>query len=736
MSAAPAFASIGDHGVLNAQLSEAQSDVWLDRDLSWLDFNERVLAEALDDRTPLLERAKFLAIFSSNLDEFFMKRIALLRTGTTAQQRSLMQQLRKRLLPMLRRQAECYRQVIVPGLEQHGVTLGYWADLTPVQQKEAALYFDANISPALTPLVIDPAHPFPFLSNLSSSLVFRLHHPGRPDSTYARVKVPTVLKQWIPLTENVPAGRKLLVPLSEIILGNAHKLYSGMELSSATLVRLTRDAEVETEEDPTEGVREQVREQVRLRRYEPVVRLEFGAGNDPAITEMLRERFQLTDADLYVAAEHVDYTTLFELMGLPLPQLHDAPWTPLTPAVLDDADPSAIFAAIRAGDILVHHPYDSFDASVEHFIHAAADDPQTVSIKMTAYRIGDDTPFVKSLIRAAEAGKQVACVMELKARFDEERNLHWAAELERVGAHVTFGVAGLKTHGKTALVVRQEDGGLRCYAHIGTGNYHVKTARLYADFGLLTCDPAITRDAVNLFHYLTGHAVAPQISTLLVAPSTMRPRFLELIQRETENKRAGLPARIVAKMNQLEDPDLIEALCEASAAGVEIDLIIRGFCCLRPGVPGRTATIRVRSIIGRFLEHSRIFHFANGQEKPLDGEFFIGSADWMFRNLSKRVEVVTPVLADGPKQALWQFLDICLRDQRQAWILGNDGTYQQLQGADDIGTHQTVMNLHRSAFAAPPGQPVTAPPVVAAKSVSRQSGTTTRGGRRNRQSAT
>ena len=358
-----------------------------------------------------------------------------------------------------------------------------------------------------------------------------------------------------------------------------------------------------------------------------------------------------------------------------------------------------IFATMQAGDFLVHHPYESFDASVEHFISAAADDPQTVSIKMTAYRIGDDTPFVKSLIRAAERGKQVACVMEIKARFDEERNLHWAAELERAGAHVTFGVSGLKTHGKTALVVRKEASGLRCYVHIGTGNYHVKTARLYADVGLFTCDHRITEDVVNLFHYLTGHAEQPTFDSLLVAPVTMRPRLLDLIHREIDNQRAGKPARIVAKMNQLEDPDMIEALCQASNAGVPIDLIIRGFCCLRPGVPGHTDHIRVRSIIGRFLEHSRIFYFANGKQDPVEGEFFIGSADWMFRNLSKRIEVVTPVRADGLKQRLWEILDVCLRDQRQAWVLESDGKYVQLRpgagaiGPEANGTHKTLMEL-------------------------------------------
>jgi polyphosphate kinase len=321
---------------------------------------------------------------------------------------------------------------------------------------------------------------------------------------------------------------------------------------------------------------------------------------------------------------------------------------------------------------------------------------------MTAYRIGDDTPFVKSLIRAAEHGKQVACVMEIKARFDEERNLHWAAQLESVGAHVTFGVRGLKTHGKTALVVRKEAGGLRCYAHIGTGNYHVKTARLYADFGLLTCNPVLTRDVVNLFHYLTGHGLAPDCRTLLVAPTTMRPRILELIEREITNKSKGQPARIVAKMNQLEDPDIIEALCRASAAGVSIDLIIRGFCCLRPGVAGQTENIRVRSIIGRFLEHSRVFHFANGRENPLDGDYFIGSADWMVRNLSKRVEVVTPIFARNHKEKLREFLDVCLNDRRQAWVLGSDGAYTQLHPDETSdsraapGTHQVMMNLMRA----------------------------------------
>ncbi len=474
-----------------------------------------------------------------------------------------------------------------------------------------------------------------------------------------------------------------------------------MTIKGVTLVRITRDAEVELEDDLISGIRELVEEQIRQRRYEPVVRLEFGPGADPAVKDLLRERFKLTPEDLYDMPEEVDYTMLFELMGLPLSDLKDSPWTPLQPPGLPSGHAAAIF----------RHSSGRHPASI---IPTKASTPasntssallqtilQTVSIKMTAYRIGDDTPFVKSLMRAAEAGKQVACVMEIKARFDEERNLHWAAELERVGAHVTFGIGGLKTHGKTALVVRREAGGLRSYVHIGTGNYHVKTARLYADLGVLTCDPRLTKDVVNLFHYLTGHAQAPAVNSILVAPSTMRPRMLQLIAREIEHHRAGKPARIIAKMNQLEDPDMINALIDASQAGVPIDLIIRGFCCLRPGVKGVTENIRIRSIIGRFLEHSRVFHFANGHKKHVDGEFYIGSADWMYRNLSKRVEVVTPIYAHTGKKRLWEFLDILLRDQRQAWTLGSDGKYTQLtppaegDGPEVLGTHQTLMNLTR-----------------------------------------
>src|SRR5262249_27118000 len=403
MEATRAVVSIGDEGVLNVQVSPSLSDVWIDRDVSWLDFNERVLAEAVDERTPLLERAKFLAIFTANLDEFFMKRIAVLRETLPPERLKLLEQLREKLLPMLRQQAECFRDSIVPALAQHGIYLRRWDDLTAGQKLEAGVYFDAHISPALTPLVIDPVHPFPFLSNLSTSLAFLLRDPDYAEPMYARVKVPAMLRQWLRLQADVAPGHTLLVPLYEVIRGNVHKLYGGMDLAATTLMRLTRDAEVEIDDDSDAILSEVVKEQIRQRRYEPVVRLEFAPGPAPTLCEMLRTRFNLFPVDLYDMPDEVDYTPLFEIAGLPVPELQDPAWSPMPPPLLAN-DHAEIFAVIRAHDLLVHHPYDSFEASVEHFIRAAADDPQTVAIKMTVYRIGDDTPFVQSLIKAAEAG--------------------------------------------------------------------------------------------------------------------------------------------------------------------------------------------------------------------------------------------------------------------------------------------------------------------------------------------
>ena len=676
------FVSMGDDGALNREIAHELAQIWIDRDLSWLDFNERVLAEALDPRTPLLERAKFLAIVTANLDEFFMKRVAVLRPSLTPAREKLLQEINLRVNKALQTQALCFRDEIIPGLAKQRVFLSRWEDLTQAQQEEAETFFDAQVSPALTPLLIHRGESFPFLSNLSTSLVFRLDDEAQQQHAYGRVKIPGDLRKWIPLRAGLESDSLLYVRLHEIVRANLSKLYPGMKVGPAMIVRLTRDAEVAQHEDLDGSALDRVSEQVRKRRYEPVVRLEFNGDNDPAIRELLCSHFKLLPVDVYDGIGEPDYTSLFEIAGIDKPEMRDTPWTPVIPLDLrqDHAD---IFSAIREGDVFVHHPYESFDESVERFIKEAAHDAQTVAIKMTVYRLGDDTPFVKSLIDAAESGKQVACVIELNARFDEQRNVHWAKALQGAGAHVTFGMRGLKTHGKTALVVRKENDCLRAYAHIGTGNYHVRTARLYADCGLLTCDPAITSDVVRLFHFLTGQSHGPDCHSLLIAPVSMRSRFLELIKNETELRGRG---RIIAKMNQLEDAEMIEALIRAASAGVSIDLIVRGFCCLKP-----VKNIRIRSIIGRFLEHSRIFYFGAGHS-PGEGLFYIGSADWMFRNLSTRIEVAIPIRANEPKRRLWEILDTCLNDRRESWILGDDGHYERDSSTDDEpGVHQRLM---------------------------------------------
>ena len=606
---------------------------------------------------------------------------------------------------MMGDQARCYQEEILPALAANNIVLADWNALTPGQQAEAADYFDRNVSPALTPLGLDPTHPFPFISNLSTNWGFLVQPVEGGDPVPVRVKIPTMLPHWVVIAADAPVGTRRFVLMESLIRASADKLFPGMRVVDATLFRILRNAEMELDEEDSESLRESLVEALRQRRFQAVVRIDVAPNANTMLMRALTDRFALADEDLYEARALLDYTGLFQIAGLDVPSLRDPHWSPLPPVRLphDDVD---IFAAIEAGDILLHHPYDSFDMSVEDFISDAADDPHTIAIKMTAYRIGDDTPFVRSLIRAAESGKQVACVIELKARFDEARNLVWARELEKVGAHVTYGVIGLKTHTKVALVVRKQGHDLRCYAHIGTGNYHMKTARLYTDVGLLTCDRRITRDVVKLFHYLTGHSGAPTFEKLLVAPVNMREGFLARIAREITHHRAGRPARIIAKMNQIEDHEICRSLGVASQAGVTVDLIVRGFCCLAPGVKGLTENVRVRSIIGRFLEHSRIFYFADGNDDPLAGEFLIGSADWMYRNLSQRVEAVVPIEQRALREQLWEVLQVALADQRQAWVMRSDGGYDQLRpaegatGAASIGSHATFIEATTRRWAA------------------------------------
>jgi len=679
---------------------------FFNRELSWLEFNRRVLHEAVDGRTPLLERVKFLSIFTSNLDEFYMKRVGGLKRQIAegVVTRSIdglapTQQLaaiRQTVLPMLHEQARAYRDDILPALAAQNVFLRSWDELSKPQKAAAQEYFRARVFPILTPLAVDPGHPFPFMSNLSTSLGVVLRHPRREEKLFARVKVPdNVLPPWIPLAG--PDDIHEFVSLIDLIRHNLDDLFPDMVLLDVMPFRITRNADVERDEEDADDLLELIEQEMRQRRFEKAVRLEHGPKPSKWMLHFLVRELGLADEDVYEMPDELDYTALRPIGELNLPALRYEPWVPAVPPALADEE-SDIFSAIRAHDILVHHPYESFTASVERFIATAAVDPHVLAIKMTLYRTGSDSIFIPTLIRAAEAGKQVVCMVELKARFDEERNILWAQALEKAGVHVVYGIVGLKTHTKTTLVVRQDPDALRCYAHIGTGNYHSQTAKLYTDLSLLTCKRAFTDDIVELFHYITGRSLKKEYRKLLVAPVNMKDRFLEMIEREIAHQSAGRPAGIVAKMNSLEDADIIRALYRASQGGVEIDLIVRGFCCLVPGVAGWSERIRVTSVIGRFLEHSRIFHFRNGQKEPTDGEFYIGSADWMYRNLLARVEAIAPIDSPPLKARCWQILRILLDDRRQGWDLRTDGTYTQRTPDDPEapGAHQQLINLTRT----------------------------------------
>lgn len=687
---------------------------FLNRELSWLEFNRRVLHEALDERTPLLERLRFLCIFSSNLDEFYMKRVGGLKRQVAAgvisrspDGRTPGEQLtaiRKTVLPMLEQQAICYTDVVHPALARADIHLLQWKELSDAERKQAHEYFMHDVFPVLTPLAVDSGHPFPFISNLSVSLGVRLRHPAGSDPLFARVKVPDSLLQWVRLDNGDTSSGRIVyrfVSLMDLIRDNIQALFPHMVVEQVTPFRLTRNADVERDEEDAEDLLEMIEEEVRRRRFEKVVRLELGPDPDPWMLQFLIEELDLEMADVYEALGPLEYGGLSCITGLNLPTHRHPAWTPVTLAPLAD-DGKDIFAAIRAGDLLVHHPYESFTTSVERFIHTASDDPKVLAIKMTVYRTGDDSPFLHALVRAAESGKQVVCIVELKARFDEERNVQFAQKLEEAGVHVVYGLVGYKTHTKTALVVRSEPEGLRTYVHIGTGNYHAGTATSYTDLGLFTCKPEFAGEVAQLFNYLTGRSLKKDYEKLLVGPLTMEDRFVEMIEREIDFAKAGGPARIVAKINSFEHRGIGRLLYQASQAGVHIDLIVRGFCLLVPQAPGMSENIHVTSVIGRFLEHSRIFYFANGAHDPVEGQFFIGSADWMYRNLRNRVEAVT-VVEDRPlRERLWQVLQIMVNDRRNAWDMRADGSYihRQPTGKDgQLGTHDQLMQ----AYTPPPG---------------------------------
>ena len=676
---------------------------FLNRDFEWLEFNRRVLEMSGDAGVPLLERVRFLSIFSSNLDEFFMKRVGSLRhqieeglTGPVVEALTPAQQfagIRERVMMMAKAQANMLKMDLYPALRTQNIELLKWDELNMDEQNEARKWFRHNVFPILTPLAVDPGHRFPFISNMSVSLGVMLQRPGESEQLFARVKVPEIPSRLY----RVPGTRRW-IPLQDIIEHNLDELFPGMEILKVLPFRVTRNAEIDHDNDDADDLLEAIQQQLRERRFARVVRMEIPTNANPRILKFLMDELEIDEADIYETDGVLDYGALNEIADLDDADLHFSSWTPLKPLGFDHGNYD-IFARIRKGDVLLHHPYESFEASVEQFIEQAAKDPKVLCIKQSLYRTSGDSPFITSLIHAAETGKQVAVLVELRARFDEARNIRWARKLEDAGVHVAYGVVGLKTHTKTALVVRQEANGIRCYGHIGTGNYNSKTARLYEDIGLLTCDPEITEDLTGLFNYMTGRSRQRDYLKLLIAPVAMKKRFLQLIENEIELTKPGKPGRIIAKMNQLEDRGIMDALYRASQAGVQIDLIVRGFCCLRPGVPGLSDNIRVRSVVGRFLEHSRIFWFQAGKDNPLDGDMYIGSADWMYRNLQTRVEAATPILLVEHRARLWEVIQTCLNDCRQSWQMRGDGTYQRvawdhLDAKDPraIGVHQYLMN--------------------------------------------
>ena len=688
--AVPAGASL-DHPAL-----------YFNRELGWIDFNWRVLFQAVDERIPLLERVRFLAIAASNLDEFFQKRVGGLKRQLAAGVINLsrdgrtpgdqLRLIREATLVMHREMVRIWQQLESRLRQDADVVVSPYADLRPDQREALDHHFRHHIYPVLTPLAVDPGHPFPFISNLSISLGVLLRHPSRDTLHFARIKVPTGQGRWLPVPDS--AHRREFVPLEQVIEHNAQSLFPGMELVGIHTFRVTRSASVDRDDDGDEDMLATISEELRERRFAPIVRLEVQEPLPEQLQQLLLRELEVTTDDVFAEPGLLALADCADFANLDLPSFRFRPWEPVVPAPLlhegETEEDQNIFAILKRGDILVHHPYDSFAGSVQCLVEEAASDPDVVAIKQTLYRTSSDSPNVRALVRAAERGKQVAVLVELSARFDEANNIEWAERLEDAGVHVAYGLVGLKTHTKVTLVVRNEGGMPRTYGHIGTGNYHARTARLYSDLGLLTSDPLIGADLVNLFHFLTGYAPDQHYSHLVIAPRDMRRTFEDLIRREVSHQEREGTGRIIAKLNALDDAGVIQELYRASQAGVQIDLIVRGHSRLRPGLPGFSDNIRLRSIIGRFLEHDRIFFFHNNG----DAEVFIGSADWRQRNLSERVEAMVPITDPALQKRLARILDLALRDNRLAWILQPDGRYVQQHpapGEPEIDLHELLM---------------------------------------------
>ncbi|MFC5906097.1 RNA degradosome polyphosphate kinase [Streptacidiphilus monticola] len=651
---------------------------FLDRERSWLAFNERVLELAEDPETPLLERAKFLAIFASNLDEFFMVRVAGLkrriatgvaqRSASGLQPREVLDLIWTRSRELMARHAACFHQDVLPELAAEGIELVRWNELTDQEQGRLLTLFRQQIFPVLTPLAVDPAHPFPYISGLSLNLAVVVRNPVSGHKHFARVKVPQSLNRFL------EASPQRYVPLEDVMGAHLEELFPGMEVLEHHAFRVTRNEDLEVEEDDTENILKALEKELMRRRFGPPVRLEVEESIDPYVLDLLVRELNISEAEVYPLPGPLDLTGLFAIASLDRPELKYQPFVPVTARGLTDVESASqpdIFAAVRERDVLLHHPYDSFSTSVQAFLEQAAADPNVLAIKQTLYRTSGDSPIVDALIDAAEAGKQVLVLVEIKARFDEQANIKWARKLEEAGCHVVYGLIGLKTHCKLSLVVRQEGDTLRRYAHVGTGNYHPKTARLYEDLGILTADPQVGADLSDLFNRLSGYSRRESYRRLLVAPRSLRQGLVSRIHEEIAHHRAGRPARVQIKVNSIVDEAVIDALYRASQEGVPVDVWVRGICAIRPGVPGLSENIRVRSVLGRFLEHSRVFVFAGGG----DPEVWIGSADMMHRNLDRRIETLLRVTDPGHRAELTRLIELGMADDTSSWHLGPEGSW-------------------------------------------------------------
>ena len=680
-------------------ISESPRDRLIDRELSWLSFNERVLDLAEDKNIPLLERCRFLAIFSSNLDDFYMIRVASLKmkiekgyfkansAGFTPQE--LMKEISEKTQKLINRQSICFQESILPELAASGIEISTWDQLSTDEKKYVTKIFNDRIFPVLTPLAVDPSHPFPYISGLSLNLAVLVKRPDTNEELFARVKVPQSLPRFIE-TQELEFGK--FISLENVIIANLEHLFPGMEIEDYYAFRLTRNADLEIEEDESENLLESMEQELLRRKFGPPVRLEVDIDIKSDLVKKLKEELSIKDEDISRYPEPLDLTGLNRIADLDRPELKFKPFKNQIAKELREVDPEdsdEFFAAIRRKEILLHHPYDSFNSSVVKFLETAARDSNVLAIKQTLYRTSGDSPIVSALIEAAEAGKQVLAVIEIRARFDEQANVRWARKLEDVGVHVVYGLVGYKTHAKLSLVVREEFGVVRRYCHVGTGNYNPKTARMYEDLGLLSSESDLGEDLNKLFNQLSGFAPLSEYKRLLVAPRTVRSGLLERINREIENHLTGKPAGIRFKLNSILDEEFVEALYRASQAGVKIDLIVRGICAVRAGIPGVSENIRIRSLLGRFLEHSRIFHFINGG----DDEIYIGSADLMDRNLSRRVESLVRIAEPEHKASLIELLDDYLSDEIANWQMLPTGKWQNIAKLSDGSAIENVHQL-------------------------------------------